>query len=158
MSVVGFPEHFDPAPPRALSEVIGRKNSFWQERIVVYRFQPSLALRRRPVQQSLCRGFVSQRCAWSIVEDLQMPRIAQIDMLEVPRAVDDFRVGFPGTGAGVQQDERFHVDLATDENLPFLFQRIRRDPDTVLKISEAPFAQVASQLRATCVLGRGDIE
>ena len=87
-----------------------------------------------------------------------MSRIAQIDMLEVPRAVDDFRVGFPGTGAGVQQDERFHVDLATDENLPFLFQRIRRDPDTVLKISEAPFAQVASQLRATCVLGRGDIE
>lgn len=57
-----------------------------------------------------------------------MPRIAQINTLEVPHARDDFRVGFPRTGADVQQDERFHVDLATDENLPFLFRRVRRDP------------------------------
>ena len=84
--------------------------------------------------------------------------IAQIDTLEVPRAFDDFPVGFPCAGAGVQQDERFHVDFATDENLPFLLERIRRDPDTVLKTSEAPFTQVAPQLRAAGILGRGDIE
>jgi hypothetical protein len=87
-----------------------------------------------------------------------MLRIAQIDTLEIPRAFDNFPVGFPCAGAGVQQDKRFHVDLATDENLPFLFERIRRDPDTVLETSEAPFAQVAPQLRATGILGRGNIE
>jgi hypothetical protein len=153
-----FAQHLDPALPRASSEVVGRKKAFWQERIVSYGFQPGLALRLRPVQQCLCDAFFSNRSGWSIVEDLQMPLIARIDTLEIPSAPDDLRVRFPGAGPPVQQDERFHVHLAAADNLPFLVQRIRSNPDAILQTSEASRAQVTSQPGTAGILGRGDIE
>ena len=45
----------------------------------------------------------------------------------------------------LQQEERFHIDLPAAENLPFLRQRIGRDPHAVLHIAEAFVAQVAAQ-------------
>ena len=78
-----------------------------------------------------------------------MPGIAAIDALEVPRARDDFRAASTLTrpsatlshpmGEGtrawprLQQEERFHIDLPAAENLPFLRQRIGRDPHAVLQ-------------------------
>ena len=37
----------------------------------------------------------AERAARSLAEDFQMPGIAAVDALEVPRARDDFRVRFP---------------------------------------------------------------
>ncbi len=88
----------------------------------------------------------------------QMPGIAAVDALEVPRARDDFRVRFPRARSRLQQDKRFHIDLAAAENLPFLRQWIGRNPHAVLQVAEAFVAQVASQPFALGVLSRGHVE
>ena len=60
-----------------------------------------------------------------------MPGIAAVDALEVPRARDDFRVRFSRARPRLQQEERFHMDLAAAENLAFLRQRITAYPATI---------------------------
>ena len=72
----------------------------------------------------------------------QMPGIAAVDALEVPRTRDDFRVGFSRTRSRLQQDVRFHIYLSTAKNLPFFRQRIGRDPHAVLQVAETFVAQV----------------
>ena len=88
----GVPEHFHPPPPRLLPQIIGRQNPAWQQRVVRHRVQPRFALRRRPAQQCLRRRVVPQRVAGALRQHFQMPGIAAVDVLEVPRARDDFRV------------------------------------------------------------------
>jgi hypothetical protein len=92
-----------------------------------------------------CRWQISDcRARRSLAEDFQMPGIAAVDALEVPRARDDFcaastltrpsaTLSLPmgeGTRARsrLQQEERFHIDLPAAENLPLFRQRIGRDP------------------------------
>jgi len=116
---------------------------------VRHRVQPRLALRRRVVPQC---------AAGAIPQHLQMPGIAAVDALEVPRARDDFRVRFPRARSRLQQEERFHIDLSAAENLPFLRQRIGRNPHAVLQVAEAFVAQVAAQPFALGVLSRGHVE
>src|SRR5438876_3281120 len=132
----GFPEHFDTPPPRVLPLVIGRQNSFRQERIVRHRVQQRVALRRRPAQQRPGSHFVPQCPARSLVKDFQVPGIASVDALEIPRACDDFRVGFPRARPRLQQDKRFHIDLAAAKDSLFFRQRIGRDPQSVLQVTE----------------------
>ena len=83
-----------------LPQVIGRQNPAWQQRIVRHRLQPDLALRRRPAQQRLRRRVVPQRAARSFAEDFQMPGIAAVATLEVPRTRDDFRAASTLTRPG----------------------------------------------------------
>ena len=87
-----------------------------------------------------------------------MAGVAVVDALEVPRARDDFRVRFSRARPRLQQDERFHIDLPAAENLPFLRQRIGRDPHAVLQVTEGFVAEVASQPFALGILSRGHIE
>ena len=57
----------------------------------------------------------------------------------------------------LQQEERFHIDLAAAENLPFLRQWIGANPHAVLQVAEAFVAQVTSQAFAPGVLSRGHV-
>ena len=111
----GFPEHFDSPLPRRLPQVIGRQNSFRQEGIVRHCLQPRIALRHFPTQQCLRRPFVPQPSARSLVKDFQMPGIAVVDALEIPRARDAFRevpTLTPTFGHPLPSDGRGHTRTA----------------------------------------------
>jgi len=61
----------------------------------------------RPAQQRLRRSVVPQRAARSLRQHFQMPGIAAVDALEVPRARDDFRVRLSRANTDPQGDSLF---------------------------------------------------
>jgi len=83
---VGGQEHFHPPSPGMLPQIIRRQYPTRQQRVVDHRVQPRLALGRAPAQQRLRRRAVPQRVTRSLFENFQMPDIAAVDALEVPRA------------------------------------------------------------------------
>ena len=153
-----IPQCFDPQPPGLLPKIVGGQKSTRQQRIVRHGVQPRVALLRRPAQHCLRRCFVPNHIARPFLERFEMPGVAAIDAFEVPRAADNFRIRLSRAGARLEQDQGFHVDFPAAENLLFFIERIRRNSHTVLQVSVAIVAQVASQSFALGVLSRRQVE
>lgn len=129
--------------PSTLPKVTGRQNLLWQQGVSRHRIEPGQALCCHPSLHCLRSLLISQRPDRPLTEHLQILSVADIDSLEVPRACNDFFIRFACEWPRLEQDKGFHVDLSASENPVFLLQWVRRDPHTVLQVTEASVAQVA---------------
>jgi len=80
-----------------------------------------------------------------------MARITTIDLVEIPSAGNDLGIRFTRARPRFQKNQGFHVDATSGEDIPFLLQGVRRDPDAVLKTTKSAVSKIAPQSSAVGV-------
>src|SRR6266511_3433188 len=81
-----------------------------------------------------------------------------MDFLEVPGARHDFLIRFASRWPRLQENQRFHVDLALGQQDALLLQGMRADPDAFLQPPKSTRAEKISELIALGALGGWQVE
>src|ERR1041385_6250341 len=81
-----------------------------------------------------------------------------VDAFKIPRASDDLLIGFVCARPRIQKDERLHVDSFARQELAFLLQWIRCNPNAVLQISKSFITQIAPKPPALGVFTHGQVK